>query len=183
MVIPNSEKVPEYRFRKRPAQTKTQKLNTQHSTTPLNTQQRPPRASLGCATEPQPASQHVFRLHRITKATQGDHAVARQTVPEKRSRATNHRGVCSLSSSTAPSCVSALQAPLNGHVADCGAACPHGPSYTCGHGATFCCRTPSPRLDAHSGTQTAEWRQCPGRTCCHHRRGVASRHAVHHHQP
>jgi hypothetical protein len=33
----------------------------------------------------QPASQHVFRLHRITKATQGDHAVARQTVPEKRS--------------------------------------------------------------------------------------------------
>ena len=59
--------------------------NTQHATTPLNTQQRPPRASLGCATEPQPASQHVFRLHRITKATQGDHAVARQTVPEKRS--------------------------------------------------------------------------------------------------
>lgn len=85
MVIPNSEKVPEYRFRKRTTQTKTQKHNTQHATTPLNTQQRPPRASLGCATEPQPASQHVFRLHRITKATQGDHAVARQTVPEKRS--------------------------------------------------------------------------------------------------
>ena len=185
MVIPNSEKVPEYRFRKRPAQTKTQKLNTQHSTTPLNTQQRPPRASLAGVRHRATASQPVNtcfdctgspRRHRATTPLQDKQC-------QKNALLTNHRGVCSLSSSTAPSCVSALQAPLNGHVADCGAACPHGPSYTCGHGAAFCCRTPSPRLDAHSGTQTAEWRQCPGRTCCHHRRGVASRHAVHHHQP
>jgi hypothetical protein len=186
MVIPNSEKVPEYRFRKRTAQTKTrQKLkNTTHNTQPHhsthNNGHLAPRWGA-----PQSHSQPVNtrfdctgspRRHRATTPLQDKQC-------QKNALLTNHRGVCSLSSSTAPSCVSALQAPLNGHVADCGAACPHRPSYTCGHGAAFCCRTPSPRLDAHSGTQTAEWRQCPGRTCCHHRRGVASRHAVHHHQP
>ncbi len=95
MVIPNSEKVPEYRFRKRTTQTKTQKHNTQPHHSTHNNGHLAPRW-LGCATEPQPASQHVFRLHRITKATQGDHAVARQTVPEKRSLNQPSRCVLSL---------------------------------------------------------------------------------------
>lgn len=86
MVIPNSEKVPEYRFRKRTTQTKTR--NTTHNTQPHhsthNNGHLAPRWGAP-QSHSQPASQHVFRLHRITKATQGDHAVARQTVPEKRS--------------------------------------------------------------------------------------------------